>query len=144
MEMTKRILIMGLPGAGKTTLAAALNANLFPYSAWLNADTIREEHNDWDFSVDGRIRQAARMRRLADESPYTHVIIDMVAPLPEMRSIIEPDYIIWVDTIKEGRYTDTNKLFVQPAYYDVRVTEQDAMNWACTIAKKILNETKIH
>ena len=137
--MTKRILVMGLPGAGKSTLAAALNANLFPYSTWLNADKVREEHNDWDFSEDGRIRQAARMRRLADENPYQYTIIDMVAPLPEMRSIIEPDYIVWVDTIKEGRYTDTNKIFVQPEHVDFRVTEQDAVMWACTIAKKILN-----
>lgn len=130
---------MGLPGAGKTTLAAALNANLFPYSTWLNADDVRKEYNDWDFSEDGRIRQAARMRRLADENPYQYVIIDMVAPLPEMRSIIEPDYIVFVDTIKEGRYTDTNKIFVPPNNFNFHVTEQDAVKWACAIAKKILD-----
>lgn len=137
--MTQRILIMGLPGAGKTTLAAALNANLFPYSEWLNADRVREEYNDWDFSEDGRIRQAARMRRLADESPYQYTIIDMVAPLPEMRDIIEPNYVVFVDTIEKSRYTDTNKLFVPPESIDFHVTEQDAILWACTIAKKILN-----
>lgn len=137
--MTKRILIMGLPGSGKTTLAAALNANLFPYSTWFNADKVREEYNDWDFSVDGRIRQATRMRRLADENPYQYTIIDMVTPLPEMREIIDPDYIVFIDTIAAGRYTDTNKMFVRPEKYDFHVTEQDAINWACTIAKKILN-----
>lgn len=137
--MSKTILIMGLPGAGKSTLAAALNANLFPYSTWLNADKVREEYNDWDFSEDGRIRQATRMRRLADENPYEYVIIDMVAPLPEMRSIINPNYVVWVDTIKESRYTDTNKVFVQPEQVDFQVTEQDAIKWACIIAKKILD-----
>lgn len=142
--MSTRILVMGLPGAGKSTLAAALNANLFPYSTWQNADKVREEYNDWDFSEDGRIRQASRMRRLADESPYRYVIIDMVAPLPEMRTIIEPHVTIWLDTITQSRYTDTNKIFVQPNNIDFRITEQDAMTWACTIAKKILNETKVH
>ena len=137
--MSKVILIMGLPGAGKTTLAAALNANLFPYSEWFNADKVREEYNDWDFSHDGRIRQAVRMRKLAEESPYQYAIVDMVAPFPEMRSIISADYVVWVDTIKEGRYTDTNKMFIQPEQVDYHVTEQDALKWACAIAKGILN-----
>jgi len=137
--MTKRILVMGLPGAGKSTLAAALNANLFPYSTWLNTDKMHEDHNDRDFGEDGHICQAARMRRLADENPYQYVIIDMVAPLPEMRSIIKPDYIVWVDTIKESRYTDINNVFVKPDLVDFHVVEQDAITWACTIAKKILN-----
>lgn len=134
---------MGLPGSGKTTLAAALNANLFPYSTWFNADKVREEYNDWDFSVDGRIRQATRMRQLSDNSKDKFVIIDMVTPLPAMRNIIDPDYIVFIDSISEGRYTDTNKMFVRPEKYDFLVPEQDAVKWAHTIAKKILDETKI-
>ena len=79
------------------------------------------------------------MRTLAEETPYQYVIIDMVAPLPEMRTIINPDFTIWLDTITQSRYTDTNKIFVEPKNIDFRITEQDAMTWACTIAKKILN-----
>ena len=140
--MTQRILVMGLPGSGKTFLSQYISEYLEREKktvSWLNADDVRKKYNDWDFSHDGRIRQATRMRRLADQSVYQYTIIDMVSPLPEMRNIIEPDYIVFVDTIKEGRYTDTNKLFVPPSQYDFHVTEQDALAWACVIAKKILN-----
>ena len=115
---------MGLPGSGKTTLAAALTAQLFFETKvlWLNADTIREKYNDWDFSVEGRLRQATRMRQLADDSSNTdYVIIDMVCPLSIMRSIIEPDYTVWMNTIDMGIYDDTNKMFTEPIDYQCRV-----------------------
>ena len=135
------ILIMGLPGSGKTTLAEALQKRL--NASWHNADEIRTQFNDWDFSEDGRLRQAIRMSQLAAMDIFDgwqHTICDFVAPTEEIRELFDADYIIWVDTITEGRFEDTNKLFEPPESYDVRVTEQDAERWADMIAKDI-NET---
>ena len=131
--MTQRILIMGLPGAGKTTLAAKLQKfliNNHKTVTWLNADDIRTHYNDWDFSVEGRVRQSMRMRELADRSELDFVICDFVAPLVEMRENYSADWTIWVDTIREGRYADTNAMFVEPKTYDFHITEQDAEKWA--------------
>lgn len=137
-----RILIMGLPGAGKTTLAINLFAMLSPNSLWLNADDIRKKFNDWDFSEQGRLRQSLRMREIADVSHQDYVIADFVCPLPAMRDNYAADFTIWVDTIAEGRYEDTNRVFEPPTNYDVRVTEQDATKWSKIILEKI-NERKI-
>ncbi len=143
--MTK-ILIMGLPGSGKTTLAANLTAELvFNKVVWLNADAVREQFNDWDFSPEGRMRQAQRMHDLADKELALDrkiVIIDLVAPLPEMRDVISPDFVIWCNTITEGRFEDTNKMFVPPANADIIVTERDADKWTNIILEK-LNERKV-
>jgi len=134
--MTKRILIMGLPGSGKTTLAQALQENLD--ADWYNADEVRKQFNDWDFSPEGRIRQSCRMRELADESIADFVIADFVCPLPEMRDIFNADWTIWVDTIKEGRFEDTNRAFIAPEKYDFRVTEQNSQHWAKIIVAEII------
>ena len=135
------ILIMGLPGSGKSTLAAALTANLFFNKVvWLNADAVRERFEDWDFSPEGRLRQARRMRKLADEElvkDRNFVIIDMVAPLTEMRDLIAPDILVWMDTISEGRYQDTNRMFEPPEYYDLHVTTQDADKWTKVLYEQI-------
>lgn len=136
--MTRRILIMGLPGSGKTTLAVELMKLLAPDAVHLNADAIRQANNDWDFSAEGRLRQAKRMRSLADGIIRKYAIADFVAPLPEMRRIYAPDYTIWVDTIKEGRFEDTNRAFDAPAEYNMRVTTQNAQHWA----KLIVNELR--
>jgi len=114
---------MGLPGAGKTTLAQALQARL--NCAWFNADEIRARYNDWDFSAEGRVRQSKRMRILADDSSNEYVIADFVAPLKQMRDIFEADYVIWMDTIAKGRFEDTNQLFEPPKTYDLRITNFD-------------------
>lgn len=132
-----RILIMGLPGAGKTTLALNLIQLLSPDVLWLNADEVRKKYDDWDFSHEGRVRQSQRMRDLAEESDKEYIIADFVCPLPEMRKIYDADFTVWVDAIKEGRFEDTNKAFIQPETYDVRVTEQDAGKWAKVIYEKI-------
>ena len=117
--MTYRILIMGLPGSGKTTLANELQKKFGCY--WFNADGVRRIYNDWDFSEEGRLRQAHRMRELADECNDQFAIVDFVAPLPEMREIYDADFTIWMDTIKEGRYEDTNKMFVPPTDFHIRI-----------------------
>ena len=128
---------MGLPGAGKTTLASHLVPLL--KAKWLNADEVRKEANDWDFSAEGRVRQAKRMWSKAKEykSQGHHVVADFICPTPEARSLFPADYIIWVDTIKEGRFDDTNKMFVKPDKYNFHVTSQDAKNWAPKILKEI-------
>lgn len=125
-----RILIMGLPGSGKTTLASDLSILLFPNAEWFNADDVRSMYNDWDFSVEGRLRQSYRMRELADRSTKQYVICDFVAPIQEMRTAFSPDYLIWMDTISSGRYADTNTMFDPPVNYDIRITEQDSKKWS--------------
>lgn len=135
--MTKRILIMGLPGSGKTTLALELMQLLAPNAVHLNADAIRKINNDWDFSEEGRLRQAKRMRTLADGIVRNYAIADFVAPLEEMRRIYNADYTIWVDTIKEGRFEDTNQAFICPDNYNIRVTTQNAEHWAKIIADEL-------
>lgn len=114
---------MGLPGAGKTTLARALQTRL--NCAWFNADEIRARYNDWDFSLEGRIRQSQRMRILADDSNSDYVIADFVAPLVKMRTVYDADYTIWMDTISAGRFEDTNQVFEPPETYDLRITDFD-------------------
>jgi adenylate kinase family enzyme len=124
---------MGLPGAGKTTLAQNLIEfmnNNFMSVTWLNADEIRKKYDDWDFSTEGRIRQSKRMYELSTKVETEYVIADFVAPLVEMRENYSADWTIWVDTIREGRYADTNKAFIEPETYDFRVNEQNAEKWA--------------
>jgi adenylylsulfate kinase len=140
MKQSKRILIMGLPGAGKTYLAQRLKQQLENHGStvgWLNADEVRRHFNDWDFSREGRIRQSLRMRDLADESNTDYVIVDFVAPLPEMRHNFKADWCIWMDTIDAGRYEDTNKMFVPPEVYDFRITEQQGEKWSEFVAEHI-------
>jgi adenylylsulfate kinase len=122
----KRILIMGLPGAGKTTLAKKLKDQLQQTGQtvkWLNADQVRGLYNDWDFTETGRLRQAQRMRELADKFVTDYVIADFVAPLSEMRDAYSAHYTIWMDTIQAGRFEDTNQLFMPPQQYHLRITD---------------------
>ena len=128
---------MGLPGAGKTTLADELAPRI--NAKRLNADEVRKAANDWDFSEEGRKRQATRMADFALElkNQGNYVVADFICPTPEARSLFPADYVIWVDTIKEGRFDDTNQMFVKPEKFDFHVTTQNAKVWTDKIIKEI-------
>jgi len=132
-----KILVMGLPGSGKTYLTERLAPLL--EAAWYNADKVRDMANDWDFSDDGRTRQSNRMRTFADfeKSNGRYVICDFVCPTKETRANFNADITIWMDTIKEGRFEDTNQMFISPKKYDFKVTHKEADMWAFLIEKDI-------
>lgn len=109
-----KILIMGLPGSGKTHLAEQLQRHL--KCAWFNADKVREMANDWNFDSNARIRQAKRMRNIADyESQQGKTVIcDFICPTMETREAFRADLTIFMDTIKQGRFENTNRIFERP------------------------------
>lgn len=114
-----KILIFGLPGSGKTTLAKPL-AELLG-GVHINADEVRTQYNDWDFTPEGRIRQAQRMKYLSDGVVKAGkiVVTDFVAPTKQARDEFGADYTVWMNTIDAGRFEDTNKMFVKPDPADV-------------------------
>lgn len=119
-----KILVMGLPGAGKTWLSERLQQHL--ECAWYNADKVRAMANDWDFSPEGRNRQSNRMRTIADyeKSQGRTVICDFVCPTKQTRADFDADITIWMDTIEEGRFEDTNKMFETPKNITFRVDKR--------------------
>ena len=138
MKKFKKILIMGLPGSGKTTLASKLVPLL--NAKWLNNDKVRRTANDWDFSEEARKRQAKRMADLAEKYKQEdhYVVADFICPTPQARKLFNPDIIIWVDTIEKSKFEDTNKIFVKPEKFDFHVTSKNAELWAIQIADKII------
>lgn len=162
----KRILVMGLPGSGKTYFSERLKKYLEDFSNirhmpwermsqfevepkhwsakvdWFNADDVRKRYNDWDFSKEGRIRQSLRMFDFAIRSTGDFVICDFVAPLPEMRNNFKADWVIWIDTIDQGRFEDTNKAFIPPTVYDFRINEQNAEFWVPFVGQRILENQR--
>ena len=114
---------MGLPGSGKTYLAKRFSKIVG--AEWLNADKIRGEYNDWDFSEKGIIRQVERMKNLAHLSRKKIVIADFVCPLKKQIDIFKPNIIVWMDTIKKSRFRTMNNLFKAPKKYNLRIKEKD-------------------
>jgi len=136
----KMLLLMGLPGSGKTTFALKIQAEFNRRDVkvnWFNADEVRKKFDDWDFTPEGRMRQAQRMRDLCNESDTEINMVDMVAPLPEMRTTLDADWLIWMHTIEEGRFEDTNKAFVAP---DIKEVNMKFPRWGTTEdAENIVN-----
>ena len=134
-----KILVMGLPGSGKTYLAERMQPIL--KAAWYNADIVREMANDWDFSPEGRIRQSLRMKNLADfeKNQGRIVICDFVCPTNETKENFSPDITVWMNTITSGRYEDTNKMFEKPKSVDYVVTEMNDNNHKIIAAKILKN-----
>jgi len=118
-----KILICGLPGSGKTTLAEPLSKELD--AIWINADKVRTRFQDWDFSAEARIRQANRMRCIADGviAAGRIAVVDFVCPTEETRKEFDADYTIWMDTITEGQFEDTNAMFEPLTKCDFIVTK---------------------
>jgi adenylylsulfate kinase len=132
-----KILIMGLPGSGKTTLAKLLAPML--NAVFLNADEVRKQADDWDFTNEGRQRQSMRMRTLAEEAVNNNrvVVADFICPTESTRKNFGADYTVWMDTIKEGRFDDTNKMFETPSTFDFKVSHKEADMWAYLIKQDI-------
>jgi len=121
-----KILVMGLPGSGKTYLTKRLQPLL--NAAWYNADKVRSMANDWDFSIEGRDRQSNRMKTFANFEDLNErfVLCDFVCPTKKTRENFNPDILIWMDTISEGRFEDTNKIFEKP---DIKEVDFHVTNW---------------
>lgn len=143
--MAIKILVMGLPGSGKTYFTERLVEHFKQNNRtidWFNADEIRKQYDDWDFTWEGRLRQAYRMKKLADESTSDYVVCDFVAPLPIMRDVFGADWIVWMDTVNSGQYEDTNKMFTVPTKYDFRITEKQAEFWSLYVSERIANNRR--
>lgn len=131
-----KILIMGLPGSGKTTLAKALSKEI--NAPHINADEIRSVYKDWDFSIEGRIRQAQRISMFADNTltQTKNVICDFVCPTEKTRETFGEALIIWMDTIKSSRYKDTDLIFEIPKA-DIRITNLNTKEAIDLIKEKL-------
>ena len=143
----KKILIMGLPGSGKTTLANNVIEKLKALNikcSWYNADNVRQMFEDWDFSPEGRERQAGRMGDYANKDKKNGIvaICDFVCPTATTRKLFgAADFVIWMDTISAGRFEDTNRVFEAPSEYDLRIRSFND-KWADVVVDHIVNQSK--
>jgi hypothetical protein len=144
MDRFRKILIMGLPGAGKTTLAHALAPTLG--AVWFNADAVRRNINrELGYSVEDRVEHARRMGWLCDQVVAAgHVALaDFVCPTPETRAAFGDAFLIWMDRIAAGRFEDTNRLFAPPERWDIRIGAEGAPDeWAARIAIRLRGQER--
>ena len=141
-ELKRKILIMGLPGSGKTTLAEKLVTKL--NAAWFNADAVRQDiYSELGFSAEDRLKHAERMGKLCKWASMNggYAVADFVCPTKETREAFDADFIVWVNRIEEGRYEDTNKMFEEPQNYDVELNQGTPEEWVELVINK-LNETE--
>ena len=139
----RKILITGLPGSGKTTLAKILVKKL--KAKWLNADKVRKKYKDWDFSKKGILRQSKRMSKLSEKSKkHKYVVADFICPYEKGRKNFSPDYIIWMDTIKKGRFkkNSIDNQFQKPKKYDFRIKKKNATLWGKKITAHIVKSNQ--
>ena len=136
-----KVLILGLPGSGKTYLAKRFAKK--NNAEWINADKIRGRYNDWDFSYSGIIRQVKRMKKLADKSKKKIIVADFVCPLKKQLDIFKPDIIVWMDTIKKGRFESMNKMFKPPARFHLRIKKKELRLNLKKLNNKLDNYLKI-
>ena len=140
------ILIYGLPTSGKSTLAEKIISITGAENVkHINADKVRTAWSDWNFDEMSRVRQAKRMHGIANLNAIEDVntIVDFVCPFEDYRQLPAWDYKIWMDTITEGPYEDTNKIFEKPAFHtvDLVVTSwEEVDDVAKNIADMILNQ----
>jgi adenylylsulfate kinase len=140
--MTKvgKILIMGLPGAGKTTLAKLLVPRL--NAVHFNADEVRANINkDLGFALEDRVEQARRMGWLCDRvvEAGTYAIADFICPTADTRHAFGDAFVVWVARIQKSRFPDTDAMFQPPAHWDIRVEpEGSPAYWAERICERIL------
>lgn len=133
---------MGLPGAGKTTLANALVPRL--NAVHFNADEVRRNINkDLGFSEPDRVEQAWRMGWLCDQVVKAGgiVVAEFICPTEECRTAFNAGgkaFIVWADRIQSCSFEDTNTMFSPPTELDVRVTSEGAPEyWADQIFRQI-------
>lgn len=140
-----KILVMGLSGSGKTYLSEKLQKQLASHGTcvWLNADKVRAEADDWDFTYEGRIRQSHRMVQLANTSDADFVILDFIAPFEEVRDQVNADWVVWMDTVDSCLYPDTNFMFQPPIGYDFHITKRSEKPWDVMIAKAITDNVRV-
>ena len=132
--MSVRILICGISGSGKSQLAKELH-EILPHSIRLNGDLVRSLTKDWDFSMEGRIRQAHRMKEISLSLKHDYIIVDFIAPTQKIRDIFKPDVLIWMHTTNSSQYADTDLLFEDPINYEFKIETKDAAKHAQDIYK---------
>ena len=127
------VLLTGLSGSGKTTLAENI---VYEFGGThFNADTIRAEHNDWDFSVEGRDRQVKRMFELKERTEGL-VILDFICPKESSRKLINADLTIFLDTVTSSKHLDTDRIYEKPLSPDICVKEWSETDIALSAVKR--------